>query len=718
MIKQEEIHQRIPTNETVTLDGPITNHVTIVSADIVIMRHDRQDEPRTIHFNREMLVRGNTHSDFMLEKKLKIDDTLMALTTSGFISDIEGEVNVGFMSKVDLTGGQGMGVVVKGYNIRYVKSVLIEDKETPVSKLYPIFVSHDPFLSEHGPTKKGYSDGVAFEQATGWLRPDIDVDLLIQTTLPNWLSEGIIDRTDNVSDVQIERLLMASGDVIDAGVGYTVQIVNIKGSPTAEYDIIREGMIIATMRLNLETGVVILNTHKDEPDYCVTGFEVSLLRTNPKRNTPNKEPLVTTKLYPIYDLYNGKMPFNTRYGVIKKFITDDVMVEHDTGWLLPGHKFDLLLMTMAPEWLAKGLVDATDTLGAVNIERLVVGLPGKATEVLELGKDFTVTNITKQGASVMQIALVCSGETLAIAEICPDYGTIRLNTSGVFVRGYEVSVVRSNANRRATGDIDLTKPTDNVLVDVKSGRTLTVQAGNTGWREVDLDTLVKESPNRPPLRKRQMFAIVLRTYAEGTGQDEFLRDLLELFPQQIHGLNLDGFVEVNKPSGGVVRGEYENIRPTFTFEEDADRLKGTVIENWLVTRFNSQDLPLADSTVDLLFIEPNDTMTEVCDAWYMRNGRPCRLRLPTSRRALTDDLSEDQDREIGLALEGQLWRGYTVCEIAGRALDLVNAYTSGPAADSSARTAHQAELRELNDAIIAEIIKRLDGKASDTYQVV
>lgn len=557
MIKQEEIHQRIPTNETVTLDGPITNHVTVVSADIVIMRHNRPEEPRTIHFNREMLVRDNTHSDFMLEKTLKIDDTLMALTTSGFISDIEGEVNVGFMSKVDLTGGQGMGVVVKGYNIRYVKSVLIEDKEPPV----------------------------------------------------------------------------------------------------------------------------------------------------------------TTKLYPVYRLYNGKMPFASRYGVIKKFITDDVMVEHDTGWLLPGHKFDLLLMTMAPEWLSSGLVDATDTLDTVNIERLVVGLPGKATEVLELGKDFTATNITKQGASVMQIALVCGGETLAIAEICPDYGTIRLNTSGAFVRGYEVSVVRGNANRHAMGDIDLTKPTDNVLVDVKSGRTLTVQTGNTGWREVDLDTLVKESPNRPPLRKRQMFAIVLRTYAEGTGQDEFLRDLLELFPQQIHGLNLDGFVEVNKPSGGVVRGEYENIRPTFTFEEDADRLKGTVIENWLVTRFNSQDLPLADSTVDLLFIEPNDTMTEVCDAWYMRNGRPYRLRLPTSRRALTDDLSEDQDREIGLALEGQLWRGYTVQEIAGRALDLVNAYTSGPAADISARTAHQIELRELNDAIIAEIIKRLDGKESDVYQV-
>ncbi|BDD79777.1 hypothetical protein [Burkholderia phage FLC9] len=162
-----------------------------------------------------------------------------------------------------------------------------------------------------------------------------------------------------------------------------------------------------------------------------------------------------------------------------------------------------------------------------------------------------------------------------------------------------------------------------------------------------------------------------------TNFNEIVKHLLELAPESISGLST-GFYE---SADGVL--EDNQVSPLINATEREGRPYDRILTEW-ARRFNdyrrdskksvpaSQKVTLLkeeDVTINLFFIEPDETGTKVLAAWQGTNVRPSSYHGIESIRNIHGSISQ---HTLTIGLEGNFKRGDAVLEAAQKAFDALN----------------------------------------------
>lgn len=170
-------------------------------------------------------------------------------------------------------------------------------------------------------------------------------------------------------------------------------------------------------------------------------------------------------------------------------------------------------------------------------------------------------------------------------------------------------------------------------------------------------------------KQNNVIALVIRHFSTATEDQRLMvTELIEQLPVEIDGLGI-GF---ESSFGLFSMFSSATAKPRMQYVEQEGKLITKSIEEWNYTKIKNMPTRsddesngvweekyaawLADSSIDVLFIEPSTNGKDVQDSWYIRNLRPTELAVPEGRK-MEDGMNFEDKAIITVTYGGEAFRG-------------------------------------------------------------
>lgn len=190
--------------------------------------------------------------------------------------------------------------------------------------------------------------------------------------------------------------------------------------------------------------------------------------------------------------------------------------------------------------------------------------------------------------------------------------------------------------------------------------------------------------NKNNYKQNNVIAIVIRHFSTAMEDQRLMvTELIEQLPTEIDGLDV-GF---SAGCGLLSMFASAEIRPRMQYVEQEGKVITKAIEEWhynktkmmpgrMTTDTDADYRPkydawMADSSIDVLFIEPSANGKDVQDTWYVRNLRPVQLDTPEGRKMEAGMDFEDKTTLL-VTYAGENFRGPRVDLCAAQILKWFN----------------------------------------------